>query len=346
MTLNRIRTPGEFRLLFLATLLGLIAYLLSLQLPTANLDPLLLSLVLAIIMRALLKDRLVPTATAMRAANWLIFPGIVCYGFVHLDYTTVAALPSRTLLLLGLVVCICFASILFLGRRIGQRKEITCLVGTGSAICGASAIAITAPAVRARPEDVSISLLAVTLAAVTALFVALPFCGALLRMLPTDYALMSGSLLQFVGFVKTAVAQFHIPHGGTSLEEMTRLALLVKATRYIALIVCIPLAASLTHDRLTFPWTLWLYLIAGMAGTTLHRMHPEIFAGPLLSVAQVCYQILWSTTMAAIGLSADLRHLLGINGYRAFGLALAGFFTALAGFLLFWWFLFPHGAAF
>lgn len=335
-------SPTTLKLLSMAVAIGLTAYALTLTLHTAALDPLLLSLLFGILLRALLKDRIVASDAAVRVGHWLLLPGIACYAIANLEFTTVANLPPRSLLLLAGTVAVSFATILLLGRQLGQRREIATLVATGSAICGASAIAVTAPAVRAKAEDVSISLLAVTMAALMALFVALPFCGALLRMPPADYALMSGSLLQFTGFVKEAMAQFHPLGTEAGLQEATRLAILVKATRYLALIVCIPVAASLTRGRLTLPLSLWLYLGAGIFGTLLHATHPHMYATQLLPFAQIGYQVLWSVTMAAIGLSADLRDLLSVNGYRAFGMALMGFGVALLSFLFFWWFFFPR----
>jgi len=338
-----LHSLATLKLLIVAAGIGLTAFTLTYVLRAAVLDPLLLSLLIGILLRALLKDRIIPTDAAVRVAHWLILPGIICYAVANLEFATVASLPPHSLLLLAGVVTVSFGTIFLLGRHFGQTHAITSLVATGSAICGASAIAITAPAVRARSEDVSISLLAVTMAALMALFVALPFCGALLRMLPADYALMSGSLLQFTGFVKEAMTQYHAQSGGTGMVEATRLAMLVKATRYLALIVCIPLVASLARGRLTLPLSLWLYLGAGIGETLFHATNPLAYAMHLLPIAQLSYQLLWSVTMAAIGLSADLTDLLSVNGYRAFWMALAGFVTALLSFLLFWWFFFPKG---
>ncbi|HAD03506.1 MAG: hypothetical protein A2091_07425 [Desulfuromonadales bacterium GWD2_61_12] len=339
-----LHSPATIKLLFVAAGIGLTTSALTHLLHAPVLDPLLFSLLLGILLRALLKDRINPTDAATRVGHGLILPGIICYAVANLEFTTVASLPPRSLLLLAIVVAICFGTIFLLGRHLGQTREITSLVATGSAICGASAIAITAPAVRARSEDVSISLLAVTMSALVALFVVLPFCGALLRMVPADYALLSGSLLQFTGFVKEAMAQFHFQGGGAGMVDATRLAMLVKATRYLALIVCIPLVASLAHGRLTLPLSLWLYLGAGIGGTLFHATYPLAYATYLLPFAQLGYQLLWSVTMAAIGLSADVRDLLSVNGYRAFWMALAGFVAALLSFLLFWWLFFPNGA--
>ncbi|NGP54649.1 putative sulfate exporter family transporter [Thioalkalivibrio sp. XN8] len=52
---------------------------------------------------------------------------------------------------------------LWLGRMLGVGRKLTALVAVGSAICGASAIAATAPALRPRPEETAYALACVAL---------------------------------------------------------------------------------------------------------------------------------------------------------------------------------------
>lgn len=322
------------RTLLLATALGSACYAVATWSGRPTFEPLLLSLLAGIILRSLLGDRFATPQEAVRVSHWLLFPGIVCYALANLNLATIAELPPRALILLCTSLVVAFAVIFLLGRRCGQRLEITSLVATGSAICGASAIVVTAPAVRARAEDVSISLLAVTLAGLLGLFVLLPFCGALLHLPLGELGLMSGALLQHTGFVKEAMAHLRYLDPLAASGEALRFALLVKVTRYLGLIVCIPLVASLAHGRLSLPPALWLYLGAGLWGTLLQGAAPRAFAGHVLPLAQLTYQLLWSVALAAIGLSADVRDLLSANGFRAFWMALGGFCAALAAFLM------------
>lgn len=77
---------------------------------------------------------------------------------------------------LAVVLFSYFLSI-WLGKKIGLDKTLTALVGVGTAICGASAIAATAPAIKAKEEEVGMALACVTLFGLLAMF-AYPFLFA------------------------------------------------------------------------------------------------------------------------------------------------------------------------
>ena len=52
---------------------------------------------------------------------------------------------------------------IFLGRRFGVARDVSLLITVGTAICGGSAIAAVAPAIRAKDHDVSLALVTVFL---------------------------------------------------------------------------------------------------------------------------------------------------------------------------------------
>jgi len=58
----------------------------------------------------------------------------------------------------------------WLGKKMGLDKTLTTLVGVGTAICGASAIAATAPAIKAKEEEVGLALACITLFGLLAMF--------------------------------------------------------------------------------------------------------------------------------------------------------------------------------
>ena len=67
-----------------------------------------------------------------------------------------------------------------LGRRLGVARDVSLLVTVGTAICGGSAIAAVAPAIRAKDHDVSMALATVfVLNAVAALLIFPPIGRAL-----------------------------------------------------------------------------------------------------------------------------------------------------------------------
>jgi len=60
---------------------------------------------------------------------------------------------------------------LWLGRRLDLSDTLSTLIGVGTSICGASAIAATGPAIRAREEEMGLALACITLFGLLAMFV-------------------------------------------------------------------------------------------------------------------------------------------------------------------------------
>jgi uncharacterized integral membrane protein (TIGR00698 family) len=192
--------------LAIATVIGLLAWASLFLTGQAVFEPLLFSLLGGMLFGNWLGERYSLRGGVELARKVLIPLGLIFYAGAHLDVARVADIPPRVSFVLLLTVTTGFLATLWLGRRFGQHRQISCLVAVGTAICGASAIAMTAPLVDGEPDDVSLSLLAVTVAALAGLFIILPFCGALLNLGAYDFGLLSGAVLQFTGFVRAATA--------------------------------------------------------------------------------------------------------------------------------------------
>lgn len=323
-------SPGS---LFLAAGIGTFAFLISRISTVSMLDPLVLALVLGIALRTLLGRRLAPKGAGL-AVNLLMPIGIGFYALAHLNFGILQVVQPATLALLFAVIAAFLLVIGLMGRFLGQKKEISSLVAVGSAICGASAIAITAPAVNADQDDISVSLLAVTIAAMLGLFVILPLLGIVLDLNGWTYSLMSGSTLQFTGFVKEAVQRMPHLDALESVPLLTVFALNIKAVRYLGLLVAIPVFASFARRTFFLPWILWVFIGAGGAGTWLRLYQAgfyERFFSPWL---EPVYLLIWSAAMAAIGLTSDIRQLLSDNGFLALMMAISGLTIALLCFFL------------
>jgi len=326
----RATGPG----LLLAALIGALAYGSSAIWPSPVVDPLVLAMVGGVAFRTTV-GRHTTLGVGFTAAPLVCIPiGITFYAIKNLNFTAYAEVRPTAMILAALIVFVYFATILILGRLLGQRDRISYLTATGSAICGASAIAIASPAVDADSDDISVSLLAVTAAAMVALFALLPFVATTVGMTDRTYGLLSGSVLQMTGFVKAAVMNLPFLSRQLADQELVSLALSIKAARYLGLLIAIPLFASLTQKRLYIPWTLWLFLGAGLLGTWICVTHPDFYSATLIPVVKPLYGISWSVAMAAIGLNADVRQLLSNNGAQALIMAFAGCGAAIVTFFI------------
>jgi uncharacterized integral membrane protein (TIGR00698 family) len=320
--------------LMLAILIGAVGYSAKVLTKSHLVDPLLVAMVIGIIVRTGIPDsrRFSPGFTLAPAI--FIPVGIAFYAAKNLNFIKVAKVETKMLILLIVVIAVYFVVILFLGRLLGQRKQITYLTAIGSAICGASAIAISAPAVEAEPDDVSISLVSVALAAFTALYIVLPFPVILFDVSDKVFGLLSGSVLQFTGFVKAATSEITYLMPEMDPKELVSLSLSVKAARYLGLLAAIPLFASMVRGKVYFPWVLWAFLGAGIIGTGIYAVDRVFYDKTLVPWIVPIYDVSWSMAMAAIGLNADIKKLLSNNGTKALIMAFGGFFAAIAAFFI------------
>lgn len=300
--------------------------------PIAN--PLLIALIMGIIVRTAMGDIKKFKYGFTLAPKMFIPVGIVFYAANNLNFIKLAKVEVSMIAVLIVEILVYFLVVLVLGKVLGQRKQITYLTATGSAICGASAIAITSPAVEAEPDDISISLLSVALAAFVGLFIVFPFLAILFDVTNRTYSLLSGSVLQFTGFVRVAVGSMPPLTVAMPEKELMSFALSVKATRYLVLLIAIPLFASLVKNKIYIPWFLWAFLGAGLLGSWIYSTNEFFYTHILIPYIRPIYDISWSIAMAAIGLNADGKQLLSNHGAKALIMAFAGFFAATATFFI------------
>ena len=308
--------------LLLACAVGFISYFLKELIKSPLVDSLLVAMILGIIIRTAISNnkKLIP---GFVLAPLVFIPiGVIFYGAVNLNFVKIAQIDAKFIILLLAIILVYIGVILGLGKFLKQRKQVTYLVATGSAICGASAIAITAPTVEADPDDVSTSLISVFVVASFGLFILLPFLNSLLGMSEQIFALFSGMTLQFTGFVKVAA--------GELTKEMSSLALSVKAARYIGLLFVIPYFASLIKKKIHIPWFLWAFLGTGL----LFSFLPKMIINSLMPILKPTLDILWAMAMAGIGLNADIKALISDNGLKALLMAFCGFIAAVLTFFI------------
>lgn len=159
------------------------------------------------------------------ATRRLLRLGIVLLGF-SLSLGAVAALG---LPVIGLVVVTLLSTLLlttWLGLRLGLGRPRSLLIGTGFAICGASAIAAMEENAEADDDDVAVAVAMVTLCGTVAM-VAIPLLQAPLGLSDAQLGVWAGAGVHEVGQVVAAAG----PAGAAAVA----LAVAVKLTRVLLL---------------------------------------------------------------------------------------------------------------
>ena len=129
------------------------------------------------------------------------------------------------------------------------------LISVGTAICGGSAIAAIAPIIRAKPEQISVSMAAVFSLNAVALII-FPWVGHQLSLSPEQFGLWSALAIHDTSSVVGAASVF----GETALAVGTT----VKLTRVIWIIPIALLIAIFERNKgkISIPWFVVLFLVA------------------------------------------------------------------------------------
>lgn len=235
------------------------------------------------------------------ARRFFIPLGIASYG-INLGFRLLPEVPPIAWLQILVGMIAVFVAAVWAGGRLGLRGRTSLLIGIGTAVCGASAIVVAAPAIKADKEDYSIALPAIALWGVTGCFV-YPLLLEAFRFTSTAYALLAASTLHMTGVVKVAAAA-----GG---PECLQLAMTIKLARVAMLPVIVPLLAlaaapaAAAQGRRGMGAEMKLALLALVVLGALFS-----YAEPFISLrdAVAPYPSLFLTiALTSIGLTSDIR---------------------------------------
>lgn len=223
----------------------------------------------------------------------------------------------------------------FLVQRYTNIKQATAiLVGVGSAICGGSAIAATAPVIEAEEEEVAQAIAVIFFFNLLAALL-FPMIGQLVGFSTTsgeEFGLFAGTAINDTSSVTAAATTWDSLHGLDSQTLTT--AVTVKLTRTLAIIpITLWLASWKSRSRKqqensfsiqkVFPVFILFFIVASLMTSLLG------FVGMPISMFQPIKQasrFLIMVAMAAIGLKTNLPNLLK-NGKSALLLGLACWVT-------------------
>ncbi len=235
----------------------------------------------------------------------------------------------------------------YIGRIMGLNWRTSLLLGTGTGICGNSAIAAVAPLIDAEEDDFVLSVATVNLFSLLAML-AWPAIGGLLHLGDEAFGVWAGTSIHAVPQV-VAAGFAYSPEAGAlaTLVKLVRVTMLAPLVFILAVMYARDHANDTsTTARLTVryarlvPWFVWGFL--GFAVLNTLGLLPVLEFGPSgflaslgvadqlsVSIADTMKwtgKILITLAMAAIGLEVNLRVLAGV-GRRAF---LAGLLATVA----------------
>jgi uncharacterized integral membrane protein (TIGR00698 family) len=272
------------------------------------------------------------------ARGWVLKAAVALIG-LRLALGDVAELGIEVLPLVILAIVIGLGLVLGLSRLAGVPARLAALIAAGTAICGASAIAATAPGIRARSDEVCYAIACIALLGLAATLV-YPW---LLQLVLEDSHLVGfavGVLIHDTAQV-TAAAVFHEQTWQTG--ETLNAATVAKLMRNLAMLIVVPgliwwlgRGQSTQSTRVPLPLFIVAFLLLS-GGRTLG----DVWLGTdhaawntLIQSAGFLSQFGFAMAMAALAMAvrpAELRH----HGWRP---ALIAIISSLGMLMMaLWW---------
>lgn len=263
------------------------------------LGPMVTAILLGMILRAILPRKLAPYQSGFGfSAKIILRLGIILMG-LRLNFNDILAAGWKTVVLDLSVIIFTLSVMIFLGRYLKMPSTLAGLIAVGSGVCGAAAIGAVAPVMKAKPQDIALS---VAIIAILGTFFTMIDTALFnwLALSPHWYGLFTGSTLHELAHVIAASAV-----GGL---DSSNTAIVVKLGR-VAFIAPVALILgyfyyrreSMSYYSLPIPWFIFGFL--ALAGATTLELLPEPITQFLVKTSVFCIAM----SMAGMGLNVTWK---------------------------------------
>lgn len=293
-----------------------------------HLSSLIIAIILGMLIRNLLPVSPIFTDGITFSVKRVLRLAIILLGF-KLSFTEVAQIGGRGFILVFFVTIATILFTVWLGKKMGLDDNLSLLIGAGSSICGASAVAAVAPVIDADERDTTFAIATVTIFGTIAMFT-FPVFYKVFNLPDVIYAVWAGSSIHEVAQVVAA--------GFAAGEEAGQFATLIKLTRVLLII---PIAVFLgvreakkkqdgkkmSLRQITIPWFVFGFLAVVVINSI--NIIPEAISAQFLTLDA----FLLTVAMGAMGLSTNLEKMKQV-GMKPFYLGLStSIFIGVLGFL-------------
>jgi len=252
---------------------------------------------------------------------------IILLGF-EMNLFNVIQVGEQSLFVMIFTLSAAFITAFLMGKLLKISGNTTTLIGVGTSICGGSAIAATAPVIRAKDEDVSQAISTIFLFNIIAVFI-FPAIGHLLKMSDMSFGMWAGTAINDTSSVVAAgTAWSNATSNNTALQfatvvKLTRTLMIVPITLFLAVYT----ARKREHSEAgnfsfikVFPWFVIFFVLAAVINTFTGI--PAWLSKDFVTIGKFIIVM----AMAAIGLNTNLKKLLS-NGIKPIVLGLSCWFA-------------------
>lgn len=312
-------------------LIAIPAWLLGMKFPIIGgpVFGILLGMILALLKRPAKLDKGIKFTS-----KYILQYSIILLGF-EMNLFNVIKVGGQSLLVMLFTLTASFITAYFVGKAMKIDSNTTTLIGVGTSICGGSAIAATAPVIRAKDEDVAQAISTIFLFNIIAVFI-FPPLGHMLGLSDTGFGMWAGTAINDTSSVVAAGASWSSGAGNNTalafatIVKLTRTLMIVPITLVLAIYTArkISRAQALGSDDAdnnfsfvkVFPWFVLGFVLTAILNTFLPI--PASVSETLVAIGK--FMIIMA--MTAIGLNTNLKKLL-TNGLKPICLGLCCWFV-------------------
>ena len=242
---------------------------------------------------------------------------IILLGF-EMNIFTVIQVGSDSLLIMLFTLSVAFLAAYLFGKLLGIDPIITILIGVGTAICGGSAIAATAPVIRAKDHEIAHSISTIFLFNIAAVFI-FPAIGHFFQMSNTGFGIWAGTAVNDTSSVLATSFAYSNESGSlATIVKLARTLMIIPITFVLSLYFAGKGDSSENKGfslSKAFPYFIVGFLVAAVLNTS------GLLALPLVQALAGTGKFLIVVAMVGIGLNTDLIKLLK-NGIKPIMLGL------------------------
>ncbi|MEG2200134.1 MAG: putative sulfate exporter family transporter, partial [Anaerovorax sp.] len=170
---------------------------------------------------------------------------IILLGF-EMNLFNVIRVGGQSLLVMIFTLTSAFLVAYFVGKALHLKGKMTILIGVGTSICGGSAIAATAPVIRAEDEDVAHAISTIFLFNIIAVFL-FPPLGHFMGMSDIGFGMWAGTAINDTSSVVAAGVSWSSAVGNNVALEF---ATIVKLTRTLMIVPITLVLAIFTSKQM------------------------------------------------------------------------------------------------
>ena len=222
--INRVTLAATAPGLLLVVILAAVAYASTLVLP-GIFGAVTIGLFLGIIVANVRPNPLVDPGAKLAKA-WFLPLGILLLG-ARLSLADILSTGLGAIAVLVVDIVLVLVVTMGLGRALGLSQKLSALIGVGTSICGNTAIAATAPVIKAEERDLSFAVATITLFG-TAAVIVYPLIGHALGMSDNLFGHWVGAAVNDTSQVTATGFSYSVEAGETAtIVKLTRNTLMV-----------------------------------------------------------------------------------------------------------------------